>query len=263
MTRQLAPTEPAPAVLADALAAFDQGARLLEEAYRELWSSHRAERGASSLELAERLRDLRHEVRNPLGGVRGLARLLARELEASPSTAKAHRLLDALARGLDAVDAALDRATAEADGRCDAGEVAEEAAGLALAEARARGADVEFTVDAPRGIDLPVPSARLRAVLANLVRNAAEACGAEGRVTVRVASDATAVTVAVEDDGRGLPPVPDAVLFRRGFSTKGEGRGRGLALVDEMVSASGGTLALGRKERGTIARVRFPREVRK
>ncbi len=261
-TRLAAPVEPAPAVLADALAAFDQGARLLEDAYRELWSAQRAERGAASLELAERLRDLRHEVRNPLGGVRGLARLLVRELSAHPSSEKAHRLLDALVRGLDAVDSALDRATAEAEGACDAGEVAAEAAGLALAETRARGADVTFTVDAPRGIELPVAGARLRAVLANLVRNAAEACGARGAVAIGVRSGVDAVTVTVEDDGCGLPPVDDAVLFRRGFSTKGEGRGRGLALVDSMVAGAGGTLTFGRKPRGTIARVRFPREVR-
>ena len=261
MNRADVHTEPAPAVLADALAAFDQGARLLEEAYRELWSSHQVERGAASLEIAERLRDLRHEVRNPLGGVRGLARLLARELGTQPSTPKASRLLDALVRGLDAVDGALDRATAEAEQHCDAGEVAEEAAGLALAETRARGADVAFRVEAPCGVELPVPSARLRAILANLVRNAAESCGSRGRVVIRVVSGLSEVVVTVEDDGCGLPAVDDSDLFRRGFSTKGAGRGRGLAIVDEMVAGSGGTLFFGRKDRGTIARLRLPREV--
>jgi len=261
MTRDVLRAEAAPAALADALAAFDQGARLLEEAYRELWSTQQSARGTASLEIAERLRDLRHEVRNPLGAVRGLARLLGRELGSRPSTAKADRLLEELLRGVDAVEGALERGTADAEAHCDAAEVAEEAAGLALAESRARGADVRFRVEAPEGVELPIPVARLRAVLANVVRNAAEACGARGTVALRLASTITDVTITVEDDGCGLPPVDDADLFRRGFSTKGEGRGRGLPLVDEIVRASGGTLFLGRQPRGTIVRIRFPREV--
>ena len=67
------------------------------------------------------------------------------------------------------------------------------------------------------------------------------------------------VIVTVQDDGPGLPPVPDAELFRRGFSTKGRARGRGLALVDDLLQKAGGTLLFGRLERGTLARVRIPR----
>lgn len=251
----------APAALADALAAFDQGARLLEEAYRELWSAQQVERSHVALQISETLRDLRHEVRNPLGGVRGLVRLLERELEAGPSTPKALRLLAALARGLEAVDEALERGTAEAESRCDAGEVAEETAGLVLAESRARGADIRFRVDARPGIELPVSAARLRGALANLVRNAAEACGASGTVALGVRSNLDEVVVTVDDDGCGLPAVDDLHLFRRGFSTKGAGRGRGLAVAEEIVRAAGGTLYFCRKERGTQARLRFPRRV--
>jgi signal transduction histidine kinase len=261
VTQELIRGEPQPAVLADALAAFDQGARLLEEAYRELWSAHHAERGHAALEVAQRLRDLRHEVQNPLGGVRGLARLLARELRTAPSSGKAARLLDQLIRGIESVEEVLERGTRDADARCDVAEIAEETAGLALAECRARGADVAFRVQAPPGVELAVPAGEVRAVLANLVRNAAEACGPRGTVTVRVASSLPEVVLFVDDDGCGLPPVDDARLFRRGYSSKGAGRGRGLALVDEIVGAHGGTFLLCRKERGTLARVRFPREV--
>jgi signal transduction histidine kinase len=161
--------------------------------------------------------------------------------------------------GLAAVDSILERHAGDDEDRSDAARVAEETAGLALAESRANGTDVHFRVEAPSGIELPVPASRFREILSNLVRNAAEACGSTGTVTIRLESSLEGVVAWVEDDGPGLPEVPDEILFRRGFSTKGPGRGRGLALVAGLIDELGGSLTLGRLERGTRARVRLPR----
>jgi two-component system, CitB family, sensor kinase len=243
----------------DALAALDQGARLLEAAYRELWSARELERRDSALGESERIRDLCHEIRNPLGGVRGLGELLRRELEATPSTDRATRLLGEMLRGLDTLEQAVTRRRDSEDLHADAGSIAEETAGLALAESRASGHDVTIRVEAPDGVELPLPAREFRAILSNLVRNAVEACAPDGMVRLRVESDLDEVRLVVRDDGRGLPAVPDATLFRRGFSTKGTGRGRGLALLSDLVERRGGTIFFGRCERGTIARVRLPR----
>jgi signal transduction histidine kinase len=242
--------------LAETLCAFDEGTRLLEDAYRELWVAREEERAERTLAESERIRDLCHEVRNPLGGVRGLAELLRREVEALP---KALRLLDAIVAGLDAADVALRRASVREEERCDAGILAEETVGLALAENQASGGDIRFRVEAPEGVELPLPASRFRELLASLVRNAAEACAPDGRVEVRIESTPAEVVVSVEDDGRGLPRIPDAALFRRGFSTKGPDRGRGLARAGEIVSSARGKLVFGRLARGTVARVRLPR----
>lgn len=245
--------------LAEALAAFDQGARILERAYRELWAARENERGAGALAVSEHIRDLCHELRNPLGGVRGLSSLLRRELETGEASDRARRLLARMDEGLEAIESIL-RGTSHAEqDRADAGAIAEETAGLALAENRAEGGDVRFRVDAPEGIELPLPAARFRELLQNLVRNAAQACRREGTVSLSVESTLEDLTVRVEDDGEGLPPVPDEVLFRRGFSTKGSGRGRGLALVRELVEQAGGTITFGRLGRGTRVHVRLPR----
>jgi signal transduction histidine kinase len=259
MSRAGAPAGPVRGELAEALAAFDRGSRLLEQAYRELWASREEERGAGGLLAAERVRDLVHELRNPLGGVRGLAALLRREVDGVPAPERVLRLLERLDAGLAALESILQRHAGDGEDRADAACVAEETAGLAAAESRANGADVRFRVEAPAGIELPVPASPFREILANLVRNAAESCVDGGTVTVRIASSLDDVVVWVEDDGRGLPDVPDETLFRRGFSTKGPGRGRGLALIAAMVEELGGSLMLGRLERGTRARVRLPR----
>ncbi len=245
--------------LAHALAAFDQGARVLEDAYRELWSAREAERADRSLSVSESIRDLCHEIKNPLGGVRGMSSLLERELARHPSGERAERLLAKIIQGLDAIEGVLREFSAGVGERADAGAIAEETAGLALAENQAAGGNVRFRVDAPDGVELPLSGPQFRKILTNLVRNATEACGDEGEVVIRIESRLDDVIVTVQDDGRGLPPVPDGELFRRGFSTKGRSRGRGLALVDELVQEAGGTLWFGRLERGTLARVRIPR----
>jgi len=246
-------------VIGEALTALDQGARLLEEAYRELWSARELERRDSALQESERIRDLCHEIKNPLGGVRGLAELLRRELAQAPSSERASRLLDGMLRGLDTLERTVARRQDDGEMRADAGTIAEETAGLALAESRAAGGDVTIRVDAPEGIELPLAGREFRGLLTNLVRNAVEACGTDGEVTIRVESDLDEVRVVVSDDGAGLPAVPDRELFRRGFSTKGAGRGRGLALLTETIDRLGGTLFFCRCERGTVARARLPR----
>jgi signal transduction histidine kinase len=218
-----------------------------------------SERSQRDLDASERIRDLCHEIKNPLGGVRGLAALLDRELSRLEDSERARRLLAQMIRGLEVAEGVLHDAADPQEDPADGGRVAEEVVGLALAESRAQGREVRFRVEAPEGIELPLSAVRFREILSNLVRNAAEAGGAGGIVTVTLRSDLDGITFFVEDDGVGLPRVPDAVLFGRGFSTKGKGRGRGLAVTAERVDAAGGTLTYGRLERGTIARVRIPR----
>jgi flagellar biosynthesis protein FlhF len=168
MTPSTVPSTPQPVALENALAALDHGATLLEEACRELWSAHSSRRSGAELAMANALRDLRHEVRNPLGGMRGLTGLLARELEVRPSTSNATRLLDALRQRVDATSEALERGAAAADDHRE-----------------------ESACDASNAAVPPPPP--LRALLWNLVRNAAE-IGALGRSAALGASGAGVAT---------------------------------------------------------------------
>jgi signal transduction histidine kinase len=249
--------QPESTPLSEALSVFDRGARLLEEAYRELWKTREAERAATELAASEKIRDFCHAIKNPLGGVRGLSALLLRELDTEAE--KPRRLAKGILEGLDAIAAILDARAAVDEDRTDAGTIAEEAAGLALAADQSQGGNVRFGVDAPSGVELPVPASVFREILSNLLRNAAEACAGRGSVRVRIESSLDAVTTWIADDGCGLPRVDDSHLFRRGFSTKGAGRGRGLALVEELVRAHHGTIMFCRLSRGTLIRIRLSR----
>lgn len=82
---------------------------------------------------------------------------------------------------------------------------------------------------------------RLRRIVSNLGRNAAEAVAPGGRVELRISAGDTEFCITCEDDGPGIPEALRESIFERGFSTRsGDGRGFGLAIVNECVGALGG-----------------------
>jgi signal transduction histidine kinase len=93
------------------------------------------------------------------------------------------------------------------------------------------------------GATAPGHPDKLRQVLVNLVRNAAEAAGPGGRVAVRVAAQDGTAEVAVEDSGPGIDAANRGRLFEPFFTTKPRGTGLGLAVSRAIARAHGGDLA--------------------
>lgn len=82
-------------------------------------------------------------------------------------------------------------------------------------------------------------------VLVNLLKNAVEAAAAAGqapRISLSALAEGATAWIKVADDGPGIPSAELPRVFDLGFSTKGAGRGRGLAIVRESVAAQGGEL---------------------
>ncbi len=134
-------------------------------------------------------------------------------------------------------------------------------------QARERGVELVVTDDTAVG-DHTIDPRDLVTLVGNLIDNAIEAALAgevprQVSVTAREAGGELLVTVA--DTGPGLDPDQLPELLRRGASSKGDGRGLGLALVDQVVRRHHGSLTLRRDGRGTAAgavfEVRLPLEV--
>jgi signal transduction histidine kinase len=83
---------------------------------------------------------------------------------------------------------------------------------------------------------------KLRQVVLNLVLNAVDACGDEGRVRVRLMQTEKGAEVHVEDTGPGLSVTARERLFEPFFTTKPSGTGLGLAISQSIVQAHGGSL---------------------
>jgi signal transduction histidine kinase len=87
---------------------------------------------------------------------------------------------------------------------------------------------------------------QIEQVLVNVLKNALESIGEDGTIAVRLDRD----SLTVRDSGPGIPEEVRALLFTPFFSTKRNGRGLGLTLVQEILSAHGFDFSLGPGEGG-------------
>jgi len=76
---------------------------------------------------------------------------------------------------------------------------------------------------------------QIEQVLVNVVKNAMEAIGTDGRITSALRSERGHLTLEITDSGPGLPDAARGRLFTPFFSTKRDGRGLGLTVVREIL----------------------------
>lgn len=99
-------------------------------------------------------------------------------------------------------------------------------------------------------------------IAGNLLDNAIEALqrsGTDGKIRLAFRYGGGRLACTVADNGPGIPEDIREVVFRQGFSTKGENRGIGLFLVRRSVERLGGRIALdSRKGGGTVFTVELP-----
>ncbi len=104
-------------------------------------------------------------------------------------------------------------------------------------------------------IDPDVPRVRadgpqLEQALINVIRNAMEAIGEDGTVTLRLEAGPGAVRLEITDTGSGIPDAVREHLFTPFYTTKTNGQGIGLTLVREILIAHGWEFALENQDTG-------------
>jgi sensor histidine kinase regulating citrate/malate metabolism len=102
-------------------------------------------------------------------------------------------------------------------------------------------------------------------IIGNAVENAFEAHqsvpvkAAPPEVTVSLREEPENLLIEVKDNGPGIDPSVRDRLFEAGATTKGAGRGLGLAIVARLVATAGGFVACQSDGRGTSLRIELPR----
>ena len=247
--------------LTEALAARPLGSRepiTLEHAPRELQPvldalNGQLQRLADALEREHRFSgDVAHELRTPLASIMlniESATATGNPAEASASLAGAQHNVAALARRVEQLLALA---------RLESGTASEQRQWIDLT-AVAIGVIEELTpVIADCGTELgfnhpQAPllvsghEAALAALLRNLIENAMRHVPAGGQVLLSLTQDATVTIVDVADDGPGIPPERRAAVFarfHRESSSRGEGYGLGLSIVQRAAELHGASIEL-------------------
>jgi two-component system nitrogen regulation sensor histidine kinase GlnL len=216
-----------------------------------------------------------HEIRNPLGAIRGAVQLLARELGPEPRWAE---YTDVLLKEVDRVNRIIEtlldlgRPVQVRRVPLNLHQILERV--ILLDEETARAAGVTVL----RRYDPSLPAIlgdedRLLQVFHNLVRNAIDAMKQGGRLmlSTRVSLDPlygkmdlgggqrTMVEVALTDEGGGIPEAARARIFDPFFTTKERGLGLGLAICHRILEEHRGAIHLESVEgRGTTVTCFLP-----
>ena len=207
--------------------------------------------------LQETAASFAHEIGTPLNTVSGHLQLLRDDLQAARQPAAVDRvrlLLTQVDRVAGIVRAGLDRGHWPQPyvRSSDLQEIAERM--LRFLEPSFADAGVRAHLQAASGQPARAvcDPAQVEQILLNLIKNAIEALGPGGRVTVATGTGAGRAYIEVVDDGPGLDPDARANLFRAFTTTKGaSGSGLGLAVSRRLARGLGGDLEHMPSEAGT------------
>ncbi|HLW53586.1 MAG TPA: ATP-binding protein [Candidatus Angelobacter sp.] len=244
----------------------------LSEANRSLRQAQAEARRAERLAaLGQLSAGLAHEIRNPLGVIKGSAEMLQQKVAGSDSVSRelagfiyteVNRLSALVGRFLDFARPSKLELHAE-----NLSEVMERA----LKAAAQQGIPANVQVVREFADDLPpvmIDRELCEQAFVNLLSNAGESMGDEGgdlrvRIYPRAGEDSAGlkVVVEVEDTGPGVPAEMREQIFNPFVTTKKSGVGLGLAIVSKIVDAHGGEVALCEvPEHGACFRLTFPAE---
>ncbi len=221
----------------------------------------------AQLEAARSMvRQLAHELRNPLGGIRGAAQLLERQLDSPAQQDYTNLIIREADRLVGLTTALLGPAHAPRKSLLNIHEQLEHVRRLIVAEG-GPGMQVERDYDPSLPPTLLDPDLVVQAML-NLVRNALAAVEGRGRIILRtrVVSNATighrryrlAACVEIEDDGPGVPEELRETLFYPLVTGRPGGSGLGLAVAQELVSRHDGLIEYTSRPGRTVFRMLFP-----
>jgi two-component system nitrogen regulation sensor histidine kinase GlnL len=196
------------------------------------------------------LRNLAHEIKNPLGGIRGAAQLLEQELEKPALREYTQVIVQEADRLRSLMEKLLAPQNSTHYSALNIHEVLERVRSVVLAE-------MPEGLKIKRDYDISLPpligdKEQLIQVMLNIVRNAAQAMQGSGTIVLRtrIARQVTlikrrhrlAVRVEIIDNGPGIPPELQDKIFYPLVSGRADGHGLGLTLAQDFVSQHHGTI---------------------
>ncbi len=216
----------------------------------------------------ESTRAMAHEIKNPLGGIRGAAQLLEQELEDESLREYTQIIISEADRLRNLVDRMMTPHKQSILRKINIHEVLEYVCSLIQAEAKN-----PFTLTRDYDPSLPELNAdreQLIQALLNVARNAVQAIPEQGEILVQTRIeyqpnivDTTwnlAIKINIQDNGPGIPEdIEDSIFFPM-ITGRPEGTGLGLSIAQSLIQKHGGLIEYQREDDVTVFSILIPLE---
>lgn len=222
-----------------------------------------AERADQQQAIHMMARQLAHELRNPLAGVRAAAQLIGSQTE-KPGIVRHAEMIQ---REVDRLTRLIERFAADETpslAPTDLHQLLDACLELVRAERHGR-------LKLQRDFDPSIPplqadGGRLHQLILNLLRNAVQADASRIELSTRIEHESPlidqparhAVRIEIRDDGHGVPPHLRERLFLPLVSGRDRGSGFGLAIAQQIARAHGGLVEYRPQQTGSVFTVRLP-----
>ena len=212
------------------------------------------------------IRQLAHEIKNPLGGLRGAAQLLDRQLDDEELHEYTSVIISETDRLVDLVDTLLGPGGPPNKQPANIHELLEYVMRVIQPEA---GDKLTIRRDYDPGLPLiNLDRDQILQALLNLVRNAVIALEGHGEITLRSRAimnftigdtrHRVVASIEIEDDGPGIPPDLQDSVFYPLVTSRPDGTGLGLPAAQELISRHGGLIEFESRPGRTTFFIRIP-----
>jgi len=212
------------------------------------------------------IRQLAHEIKNPLGGLRGAAQLLSRQLESDELKEYTSVIISEADRLASLVDTLLGPGGPPNKQALNVHELLEYVVRLVEPEIGDR---IRFHRDYDPGLPLiDLDRDQMVQAFLNLVQNAATALDGQGQITLRSRAITNftigdvrhnvIASIDIEDDGPGISPQLKDSIFYPLVTSRADGTGLGLPAAQELLSRHGGLIEFESRPGRTVFSVRIP-----
>ena len=214
------------------------------------------------------IRGLAHEIKNPLGGLRGAAQLLERELPSASLKEYTRIIIHEADRLRNLVDRMVGPNAPLNKQPTNIHQVMDHVRRLIRAEVT-QGIRIEHDFD-PSIPEFAADDEQLIQAVLNVARNAVQALNGAGviRFRTRIERQFTigqkrhrlALCAEIEDDGPGVPAELQESIFYPMVTGKPDGTGLGLSIAQDIVNKHGGTIEFTSRPQQTVFRIYLPLE---
>lgn len=198
-------------------------------------------------ELGEMAAKLAHEMRNCLGGIRGFACLLFRDLVKQPNL---QEMISRIIEGTKSLERLLTtilvyaRPLTLSERTIDLSQFLKQVAKTLKVDPNFP-TNIQFRLHIPDEVILvPVDPDALKRALLNLLLNGLQAMEKGGELTLSLLNYETTCQIAISDTGIGMNEEQQNDLFSPFFTTKSNGNGLGLVETKKIIQGHGGTIGV-------------------